>query len=167
MSTECVETRPAALFLSRADSDVYCTAVNDDGFITHFERKDTAASVALLAAPGDARVHEIGESGWLLPGFVDTHSRCLSPARRHPVCTPSELTTIFLPVHAPQYMNAGTALDKPLMEWLEHYTFASEARIDADPAGLGQRVYSKLVQRMIESGTTAASVFGTLTVEAK
>jgi guanine deaminase len=52
------------------------------------------------------------------------------------------------------------------MEWLEHYTFSSEARIDADPFGLGQRVYSKLVSRMIESGTTLASAFGTLTVEA-
>lgn len=53
------------------------------------------------------------------------------------------------------------------MEWLEHYTFSSEARIDADPSGLGERVYSKLVSRLLESGTTLASVFGTLTVEAK
>lgn len=56
---------------------------------------------------------------------------------------------------------------QPLMEWLEHYTFKSEARIDADPNGLGARVYKKLVGRMIEAGTTLASVFGTLTVDAK
>lgn len=53
------------------------------------------------------------------------------------------------------------------MDWLEHYTFKSESRIDADPAGLGARVYKKLVERMIEAGTTTASVFGTLSVEAK
>ena len=90
-----------------------------------------------------AHITEIGENSWMMPSFVDTH------------------------IHAPQYLNAGTALDKPLMEWLEHYTFSSEARIDADPEGLGRRVYEKLVERMIESGTTLASVFGTLTVEAK
>ncbi|SCZ88741.1 BZ3500_MvSof-1268-A1-R1_Chr10-3g03074 [Microbotryum saponariae] len=82
------------------------------------------------------------EDSFILPGFVDTH------------------------IHAPQYINAGNALDKPLKEWLEAYTFAAEARIDADPRGLGSKVYSRLVKRLIGSGTTAASVFGTLSVEA-
>jgi len=82
------------------------------------------------------------------------------------------------------------ALDKPLMEWvrrralttrclrstsltpfstlqLEAYTFKAESRIDRDPHGLGARVYAKLAQRMLENGTTAASVFGTISVEAK
>ena len=53
------------------------------------------------------------------------------------------------------------------MQWLEHYTFAAESRIDQDPHRLGERVYSTLVERMAQSGTTAASVYGTLTVEAK
>ncbi|KAL8283523.1 hypothetical protein RQP46_005626 [Phenoliferia psychrophenolica] len=124
-------------------------AVDVDGIIRHFEGAETDASKVLIeSAETDwsLTVHQLeeedGDYGFLLPGFVDTH------------------------VHAPQYLNAGTALDKPLMEWLEHYTFKSESRIDADPNGLGARVYKKLVERMIEAGTTTASVFGTLTVEA-
>lgn len=50
---------------------------------------------------------------------------------------------------------------------LEHYTFKAEAQIDADPEGYGRRVYERLVQRMIGNGTTSASVFGTISVEAK
>lgn len=90
-------------------------------------------------------------------------------------------------VHAPQYVNAGMALDKPLMEWvrftafflprnshlltscsvqLEAYTFKAEARIDQSPE-FAKRVYEGLVSRMLESGSTAASVFGTISVEAK
>lgn len=53
------------------------------------------------------------------------------------------------------------------MEWLEHYTLRAEARIDQDAAGLGKKVYTKLVERLIEAGTTAASVFGTISIEAK
>ncbi|KAK4703804.1 guanine deaminase, partial [Phenoliferia sp. Uapishka_3] len=127
--------------------------VDADGIIRHFEGEETDASKALLeSAQTDwsLMVHRISEEkdgqghlmGFLLPGFVDTH------------------------IHAPQLLNVGTALDKPLMEWLEHYTFKSESRIDADPEGLGARVYKKLVERMIEAGTTTASVYGTLTVEA-
>ena len=37
-----------------------------------------------------------------VPGFIDTH------------------------IHAPQYPNAGTGLDLPLMQWLDQYTFPSE-----------------------------------------
>lgn len=40
-------------------------------------------------------------------------------------------------------------------------------RVDADPEGYGKRVYARLVERLVENGTTLASVFGTLTVEAK
>jgi len=41
----------------------------------------------------------------LVPGFIDTH------------------------VHAPQYSFTGTATDKPLMEWLQEYTFPAERRL--------------------------------------
>jgi len=52
------------------------------------------------------------------------------------------------------------------MEWLEHYTFKTELEIDKDPLGYGKLVYEKLVQRLIENGTTLVSVFGTISVEA-
>ncbi|GAA5852286.1 hypothetical protein JCM9279_002490 [Rhodotorula babjevae] len=121
--------------------------VDKRGYISHLEAATTARSKAVLSLVeagqvGRERVVELGDDGWVLPGFVDTH------------------------IHAPQYINSGMALDKPLMEWLEAYTFKAESRIDRDPHGLGARVYAKLVQRMLENGTTAASVFGTISVEA-
>ncbi|GAA5911915.1 hypothetical protein JCM8208_002853 [Rhodotorula glutinis] len=121
--------------------------VDQRGYISHLDAADTAPSKAVLSLVeagqvGRERVVDLGADGWVLPGFVDTH------------------------IHAPQYINSGMALDKPLMEWLEAYTFKAESRIDRDPHGLGARVYAKLVQRMLENGTTAASVFGTISVEA-
>lgn len=47
------------------------------------------------------------------------------------------------------------------------YTFQAESRIDKDPHGLGQKVYTRLAQRLIENGTTMAALYGTITVEAK
>ncbi|BGO93163.1 hypothetical protein NBRC10512_007585 [Rhodotorula toruloides] len=124
-----------------------CVVVIDSkGFIAAIDNStgsalaDEVDTLVREGKVGQDKVVELGD-GWALPGFVDTH------------------------IHAPQYPNAGMALDKPLMEWLEAYTFAAESRIDKDPA-YAQRVYQKLVQRLLENGTTAASVFGTISVEA-
>ncbi|KAM0750708.1 Metallo-dependent hydrolase [Meredithblackwellia eburnea MCA 4105] len=144
--------------------------VDTDGFVRHLEDSKSIKSLELLGkaeTDWSMNLERLDEFDYILPGFIDTHSadnsfHCCFPIRFDPIMYALGLRT----VHAPQYLNAGTALDKPLMEWLEHYTFKSESRIDADPSGLGARVYEKLVARMIESGTTAASVFGTLTVEA-
>ncbi|GAA5942776.1 uncharacterized protein JCM15063_002789 [Sporobolomyces koalae] len=121
--------------------------VNKQGYIVHLESSETLDSLEYLRLAQQSgfpheRLMRLGPDAWILPGFVDTH------------------------IHAPQYVNAGMALDKPLMEWLEAYTFKAEARIDRDPDGYGKRVYGRLVERMIENGTTAASVFGTISVEA-
>lgn len=43
-------------------------------------------------------------SEFFMPGMVDTH------------------------IHAPQYSYAGTALDMPLLQWLDTYTFPVESR---------------------------------------
>ncbi|GAA5984702.1 hypothetical protein JCM5350_007922 [Sporobolomyces pararoseus] len=121
--------------------------VDKHGYIAHLAPTEDQASQEYLQLIRDRKVSpeqvlELDQDSWILPGFVDTH------------------------IHAPQYVNGGMALDRPLMEWLEHYTFKAEARIDSDPEGYGRKVYEKLVQRMIEKGTTAASVFGTISVEA-
>ncbi|ARO15799.1 guanine deaminase [Ketogulonicigenium robustum] len=76
----------------------------------------------------------------LLPGFVDLH------------------------VHAPQYPQLGSALDLPLEDWLQHYTFPLEARYaDLDFA---RDVYSALIDDMLALGTTAALHFATVHVPA-
>lgn len=60
-----------------------------------------------------------------MPGLVDTH------------------------IHASQYSYAGTALDMPLLQWLNTYTFPVESRFkDLDFAN---RVYSQVVVSSLAS----------------
>ncbi|HVW70460.1 MAG TPA: guanine deaminase [Steroidobacteraceae bacterium] len=73
---------------------------------------------------------------YLLPGFVDLH------------------------VHAPQWPQLGKALDLPLEEWLQAYTFPLESRY-ADP-DFAREVYESLVDGLLANGTTTAVYFGTL-----
>lgn len=58
-------------------------------------------------------------SQFLVPGFVDTH------------------------IHAPQYPNSGTGYDKQLLEWLDAYTFPTEAQF-LNPS-FAKKVYPKVV----------------------
>ena len=67
-------------------------------------------------------------------------------------------------VHAAQYAYTGTATDKPLMEWLQHYTFPAERRC-ADVA-YARRVYEKLVDRLLANGTTCSAMYATIHVAA-
>ena len=85
--------------------------------------KDAAQIKAVLAAHRPQDVVELAETEFLAPGMVDCH------------------------VHAPQYAYSGTATDKPLMEWLQHYTFPAEKRcVDVDYA---KTLYSALVDRLL------------------
>ncbi|KLT42640.1 putative hydrolase [Cutaneotrichosporon oleaginosum] len=96
----------------------------------------SATTPALLASATPLPRHT-----FLLPPFADLH------------------------LHAPQYLNAGSGLDLPLMEWLDAYTYPAEERVDADPA-LAAKLYTRLAQRLLEAGTGAALFFGTIGVEA-
>eukprot|EP00003_Mantamonas_plastica_P014800 TRINITY_DN2547_c0_g1_i9.p1 TRINITY_DN2547_c0_g1~~TRINITY_DN2547_c0_g1_i9.p1 ORF type:complete len:492 (-),score=136.61 TRINITY_DN2547_c0_g1_i9:1295-2770(-) len=78
--------------------------------------------------------------GFLIPGFVDTH------------------------VHAPQYPNAGTGMDLELLDWLEKYTFPTEAKFD--DLQFAEKVYNKAVSRSLKNGTTTACYFGTIHTDA-
>lgn len=44
----------------------------------------------------------LGDSQILIPGLIDTH------------------------IHAPQYPNVGLGYDKPLLDWLDSYTYKLE-----------------------------------------
>ena len=62
-----------------------------------------------------------------------------------------------LHLHAPQYPMLGMGMDLPLLDWLNTYTFKTEARFsDSEYA---RRVYRRLARDMITSGTTRAAVF--------
>lgn len=78
----------------------------------------------------------LGPSQYLLPGLVDLH------------------------VHAPQWPQLGLALDLPLEEWLQTYTFPLEARY-AD-LEFAKAVYASLVDALIANGTTTALYFATI-----
>lgn len=56
---------------------------------------------------------------FLLAGFIDTH------------------------IHAPQVPNIGLGLDKPLMDWLNAYTFPMETEYKDE--AFADRVYEKVV----------------------
>lgn len=78
----------------------------------------------------------LAESEMMIPGFVDLHN------------------------HAPQWPQAGTALDKPLEIWLGEYTFPLEARYrDLEFAN---KVYQDVVKTTLSHGTTTALYFGTV-----
>jgi guanine deaminase len=91
-----------------------------------------------FAATGD--LVRLGADQYLLPGLVDLH------------------------VHAPQWPQLGKALDLPLEEWLQAYTFPLESRY-ADSA-FAQTVYESLVAALLANGTTTALYFGTIHLEA-
>ncbi|WP_413628060.1 guanine deaminase [Fructilactobacillus vespulae] len=87
----------------------------------------------LTAAP---EVIELAPHQYLLPGFIDTH------------------------IHAPQWPNAGLALDRPLYQWLNDYTFPLEAKYqDLD---FSRAVYDDLTKTLVSLGTTTAVYFGTI-----
>jgi len=92
-------------------------------------------------APYDATqtqddIIDLRGQGVLIPGLVDLH------------------------IHAPQFPQLGTALDVPLEDWLQRYTFPLEARYaDLDFA---TEVYGALVARLLAGGTTTAVYFATI-----
>lgn len=108
-----------------------------DGVITAVHRHDSTLArteaVRLDAAGGLVR---LTAKHYVLPGMVDLH------------------------VHAPQWPQLGKALDLPLEEWLQHYTFPLESRY-ADTAFAAQ-VYESLVANLLANGTTTALYFGTI-----
>ena len=87
----------------------------------------------------DAEVIDYGNS-LIMPSFVDMH------------------------LHAPQYPMLGMGMDLPLIDWLNTYTFKTEARFeDSDYA---RRVYKKLASDLITSGTTRVCMFSSLHTDA-
>lgn len=63
--------------------------------------------------------------------------------------------------HCPaQYSYSGTATDKPLMSWLDEYTYPREHR-HADLA-IAKAEYQRLIVRLLSNGTTTALYFATL-----
>jgi guanine deaminase len=111
--------------------------VGSDGRISAVhkcESTDTRSIIERFATTG--RLVTLGPRQFLLPGLVDLH------------------------IHAPQWPQLGKALDLPLEEWLQVYTFPLEARF-AD-AHYAQAAYESLVEGLLANGTTTAVYFASI-----
>lgn len=110
--------------------------IDSEGYIERVVDESDAnfSTVKQQAADNDTLIH-LKSDEYLLPGFIDLH------------------------VHAPQWPNAGVALDRPLNEWLDTYTFPLEAKYH--DTAFAKRVYDDLVAELIGNGTTTALYFGT------
>ena len=111
--------------------------VGGDGVIKAIHRREAAETereARRFAARNE--LITLGSDQYLLPGLVDLH------------------------VHAPQWPQLGKALDLPLEQWLQAYTFPLESRY-ADLA-YAQTVYESLIHGLLANGTTTALYFGTI-----
>ncbi|KAE8292340.1 Guanine deaminase [Larimichthys crocea] len=87
-----------------------------------------------------SEITQLAQHEFFMPGLVDTH------------------------IHASQYSYAGTALDMPLLQWLNTYTFPVESRFK--DLEFANRVYTKVVKRTLRNGTTTACYFATIHTDA-
>src|SRR6185437_5268674 len=111
--------------------------VGRDGIIRAVHRRESAEAAAeahRFAATGS--LVTLQPHQYLLPGLVDLH------------------------VHAPQWPQLGKALDLPLEEWLQAYTFPLESRYS--DAAFEKTVYESLVEGLLANGTTTALYFATI-----
>lgn len=111
--------------------------VNEAGMIEEILLSEAVGYEEALATQRAAgHLVELKDQEYLLPGFIDTH------------------------IHAPQWPQAGIALDKPLDDWLHQHTFPLEAKYD--DIAFARRVYTDLVDQLLARGTTTALYFATI-----
>ena len=63
-------------------------------------------------------------------------------------------------LHAPQYAMLGMGMDMPLIDWLNTYTFPTEAHF-ADPE-VARPIYKQLAEELVSNGTTRVVMFSSL-----
>lgn len=115
--------------------------INAEGYIENIIQPDEEAYETILSEyQGKDNFHELAQGQYFLPGFIDLH------------------------VHAPQWAQTGTALDIPLYDWLNTYTFPIESKFS--DLEFAREVYDDLVHHLLANGTTTALYFATVHKEA-
>lgn len=116
-------------------------AVALDGTIEAVLRPEAGEYHELIgAAESRSVLKRLDPESYLIPGLIDLH------------------------IHAPQWPQLGKALDAPLEDWLQTYTFPLEAKFaDLDFA---RAVYDDLVRTLLVHGTTTAVYFGSVDLQA-
>jgi guanine deaminase len=120
--------------------DALIVVAADGAISAVYEAESAAAGAAAARLAQGGNLVTLGPQHWVLPGMVDLH------------------------VHAPQWPQLGEALDLPLEDWLQKFTFPLESRY-ADTA-FARQVYESLVANLLANGTTTAMYFATLHLEA-
>ena len=67
-------------------------------------------------------------------------------------------------LHAPQYPMVGMGMDLQLLDWLERYTYRTEAAF-ADPV-YARKIYRQLITELLRNGTTRVCMFASLHTDA-
>ncbi|MGN7401232.1 guanine deaminase [Cytobacillus praedii] len=115
--------------------------INADGLIEKVVGPDADDYKYLLDLyQGTENFHRLADGQYLLPGFIDLH------------------------VHAPQWAQSGTALDLPLYDWLNTYTFPLESKFS--DIHFAKDIYENVVTTLLANGTTTALYFATIHKEA-
>lgn len=91
-------------------------------------------------ALSDITLVSLQDGEFLMPGLVDTHA------------------------HACQVPNLGVGGEMELLQWLDNYTFPTEARFK--DVTYAERAYPDVVRRIVNSGTTTCCYYGSLHLEA-
>lgn len=121
------------------ENHLFC--VDDEGILAQrISPDDTDYQTVLKQARHAETLLELKSGQYLLPGFIDLH------------------------IHAPQWAQSGTALDLPLYDWLNTYTFPLEAKFS--DIQFAKKTYSHLVDTLLAGGTTTALYFATIHEEA-
>ena len=108
----------------------------------------------LETVPGGYLVLEDGVVKGIFPQLPEEYAGCPTEDWGDRLILPSFAD---LHLHAPQYPMLGMGMDLPLLDWLNAYTFKTEARFeDTDYA---RRVYRSLAEELIANGTTRVAMF--------
>lgn len=110
--------------------------VTPDMYIVVEKESGKIVSIGAEKPGPEVPVTEVPKDGFVMPGLVDAH------------------------LHAPQYAFSGIGTNRPLLEWLNEFTFPFEAR--CAELEWARRVYSAVVARTLRAGTTTAVYFATL-----
>ena len=110
--------------------------VSDNGIISEIIRKEDENYQQILNQYSRESNFIDFKDKVLLPGFIDLH------------------------IHAPQWPQAGLALDDELSHWLNSFTFPLESKYK--DINYAREVYTNLVKKLLANGTTSAMYFGTI-----
>lgn len=127
-------------FTSKSPTEIhilkdYLFCINENGMIAKVVAPVDQDYQTILETNQD-KLQCLKEGQYFLPGFVDLH------------------------VHAPQWAQSGTALDIPLYDWLNTYTFPLEAKFS--DLNFARKVYQDVVSTLLANGTTTALYFATV-----